>query len=64
MNNLIIRSAILKTGVKSWEVARHIFKVSESTFYLKMRTEMPEDEQRRIANLIEEYAQKGGQNHE
>jgi hypothetical protein len=64
MNNLIIRSAMLKTGIRAWQVAKYIMKVSDPTFYRKMRDELPESEQLKIATLIEEYAQKGGQDHD
>lgn len=64
MNNLIIRSAMLKTGVRAWQVAKEIMKISEPTYYRMLRDELPEDEQKRIAVLIEEYAKNGGNNHE
>lgn len=64
MNNLIIRGAMLKTGVRAWQVAKHILKISEPTLYRKLRDEIPEDEQRQIATLIEEYAEKGAREHE
>ncbi len=61
MNNLIIRSAMLRTGVRTWQVAKDILKISEPTIYRKLRSELPEEEQLRIAALIEEYAKNGGQ---
>ena len=64
MNNLIVRSALLETGVRAWQVARDILKVSEPTYFRMMRNEMPEDEQIRIANLIKDFAKNGGQEHE
>lgn len=64
MNNQIIRVAMIKTGVRAWQVANHIMNVSEQTFFKRMRNEMPENEQQRIAALIEEYAQNGGHGHE
>lgn len=64
MNNLIIRSAMMKTGVRGWQVATNILKVSEPTFYRKMRNEMTEEEQKEIASRIEEYAKNGGREHE
>lgn len=64
MNNLIIRSAMLTTGVRAWQVARDILKVSEPTLYRKMRDEIPEEEQKEIAARIEEYAKNGGRKHD
>ncbi len=64
MNNLIIRSAMLKTGVRAWQVARDILKVSEPTLYRKLREEIPEEEQKEIAARIEEYANNGGREHD
>ena len=64
MNNLIIRGAMLKTGVRAWQVAKDILKISEPTLYRKLREEIPEDEQQKIAALIEDYAKNGGQDHE
>ena len=64
MNNLIIRTALIKHNVRTWQLANDILKVSEPTVYRKLRIELPEDEQRRIASLIEEYAKNGGQDHE
>lgn len=63
MNNLIIRSAMLRTGIRGYQVAK-LLNVSDPTFYRKMRDELPEDEQQRIASLIEEYAKNGGHDHE
>lgn len=61
MTNTIIRTAMMQNDVRGWQVARHIFHVSEPTFYRKIREELPEDEQREIAAKIEAYAaQKGG----
>ncbi len=59
--NAIIKIAMMQNDVRGWQVAKHIFHVSEPTFYRKIREELPEDEQREIAAKIEAYAaQKGG----
>lgn len=64
MNNLIIRNALTRTGVRAWQVAKHILKVSEPTYFRMMRNELPKSEQKKIAAAIEEYAAKGGREHE
>lgn len=65
MTNTIIRTAMIQNDVRGWQVAKYIFRVSEPTFYRKIREELPEDEQREIAAKIEAYAaQKGGRDHE
>ena len=63
MNNLIIRTTMLKNGYRAWMLA-NLLKISEPTLYRKLRVELPEDEQRRIAELIEEDVAKGDQKHE
>lgn len=61
VTNTIIRTAMIQNDVRGWQVAKYIFRVSEPTFYRKIREELPEDEQRKIAAQIEEYAtQRGG----
>ena len=59
MNNLLIRIALLKTGLRNWQLA-NILEVSEPTLYRKLRHELPEEEQKRIAELIEMHAKNGG----
>lgn len=56
MNNLIIRNALLKHNVRTWQLATEILKVSEPTIYRKLRRELPEEEQKKIAAMIEAYA--------
>lgn len=63
MNNMIVRTALLRAEVKAWQLARDILRISESSLYRKMRSEIPEPEQRRIASLIDNYAEKGGKDH-
>ena len=57
MNNLIIRGALLKNGVRYWQLAR-ILGISEPTLCRKLRTEIPEPEQMEIAARIESEAAK------
>lgn len=60
-NNLIIRTALLKNNVYLWELA-DILGVSEPTVVRRIRKELPEEEQLRIAEMISEYAKSGEQN--
>ncbi len=64
MNNLIIRNALIKNNVKYWELAQRILGKSDATLSRWLRNEMPEEEQLRIAVMIEDYAAKGGRIHE
>lgn len=59
MNNMTIRIALMQTGVRAWEVAKYILKVSEPTYFRMMRDELPEKDQKIIAEKIEAYANKG-----
>jgi len=63
MTNERIRIALLVNGIKQWELAK-MLGVSEMTIVRRLRDEMPEEEQGRIVNLIEEHALKGGQRNE
>lgn len=56
-NNLIIRTALLKNNVYLWELA-DILGVSEPTAVRRIRKELPEEEQLRIAEMISDYAKK------
>ena len=62
MNNLIIRTVLIKHNVRAWQLAKDILHISEPTLYRKLRIEIPEEEQMQIASLIMEYAE-GGQEH-
>lgn len=64
MNNLIIRTALIKHNVRTWQLAIDILHTSEPTIYRKLRHELPEAEQLEIAAAIEEYAKNGGQTNE
>lgn len=59
-NNMIIRKTMLLYGFKQYELAR-LLNISDNTLVRRMREEMPEEEQKRIADLIEKEAQKHGQ---
>ncbi len=56
MNNLIIRNALIKYNVRTWQLARDVLKISEPTIYRKLRSELPEDEQKQIASQIADFA--------
>ncbi|MCR5794770.1 MAG: hypothetical protein K6G61_05430 [Solobacterium sp.] len=53
VKNLIIREEQERLHLFNYEIA-NILKVSESTFGRMMRSELPEEEQRRIVSLIRE----------
>jgi hypothetical protein len=53
---MIIRTAMMQNEVRGWQVAKYIFHTTEPTYYRKMRDELPDDEQRKIAAQIEAYA--------
>lgn len=56
MNNLKIRKKILENMMKLYELD-WILGISEATRCRMMRRELPEKEQNRICNLIDEYLQ-------
>ena len=59
MNNIKIRTALTKNGVKYWELAK-ILGFSDATLSRKLRDELPDSEQDRICRLIEERTKNGG----
>ena len=63
MNNLKIRIKLTEKGMKYYELDR-ILGISEPTRCRMLRNELQEAEQERICQLIEEYAQNGGKDHE
>ena len=63
MNNVKIRMKLASNMLKYWQLAR-IMGISEMTLTRKLRDELPEPEQDRICQLIDEYIEKGGQDHE
>lgn len=50
-NNLLIREALFRTGVKKWQLAK-LMGISEPTLYRMLRENLPEDKQMEIVNLI------------
>ena len=57
MNNLIIRNALLIHNVKQYELA-NIMGVSVNTLVRKMRVELPEEQQKELAEKIKQYAKE------
>ena len=60
MNNIRIRAKLMEKGKRYWWLAQ-IMGISENTLFRRLRNELPEDEQERICKLIDEYAERGGQ---
>ena len=56
MKNLKIREALKETGLKYWELAK-LLGISDGTLCRRLREELPEEEQRRIIDMIR---QNGG----
>lgn len=53
--NSAIRQAAKERGVKLWQVAER-YGLSDGNFSRKLRRELPEEEKRRIINIIHEIA--------
>ena len=60
--NIRIRTEIMKSNLKNHEVGS-LMGLTETAFSRKLRTELPDDEQERIIELIRNYT-KGGQDNE
>ena len=52
MKNLLIREAAAKARVMMWEIAAEL-GITDFTFSRRLRKELPEDEQRRILDIIQ-----------
>ena len=55
MNNMRIRIKLMEHNKRLWWLAS-ILETSEATLSRRLRTELPEEEQNRIIQLIEERA--------
>ena len=53
-----VRKAIREAGLKQWQVA-YLLKIHESDFSRKLRYELPEDEQKRIIEVVQKYSERG-----
>ena len=51
MNNLKVRQALLKAGIKNYELAE-MMGISEWTLSRRLRKELPKEERDRILELI------------
>ncbi len=54
--NKEIREAAKKAGVKLWQIADAI-GITDGNFSRKLRHELPEDEQRRILEIIKQISE-------
>ena len=61
MNNTMIRTELKRTGLKYWELAR-ILGISDATLCRRLRDELPDEEQRKICQLINQ--RRGGANND
>lgn len=52
MNNIMIRDALKKYGVKQWQLAEMLC-IGEYTLCRKLRRELPIEEQETIVSIIE-----------
>ena len=50
----------MTTGIKYWQVAR-LLGISQATLCRRLRDELPDEEQQRIVDLIQQSAQDGEQ---
>lgn len=56
MKNQRIREAAKSAGVKLWQIADAV-GINDSNFSRKLRHELPEDEQRRILEIIKQISE-------
>lgn len=64
MKNEIIRDAARKTNVMLWQIAERL-GINDGNFSRRLRHELPEDEQQRILQIINDLAaeREGGRTH-
>lgn len=62
MKNKKIRMKLIEKDLKYYQLDQ-ILGISEPTRCRMFRNELPEAEQERICQLIDEYKEKGGQDH-
>lgn len=55
--NQLVRDELAKHGLFLWQLGK-IINVSESTITRMMREELPEDEQRKLVELIRKESEK------
>lgn len=61
--NKKVRDAIKKSGLMKWELA-DLMGIHHSTLSVKLRHEMPEEEQESIVKLIKQNAKEGKKNND
>ena len=52
MENISVRIKLTESGMKQWQLAR-LLGISESQLSRKLRTELPQEEQDRIIEIIQ-----------
>lgn len=57
MRNQEIRQAAKEKGVRHWQIAAAL-NVHETTFVKHMRSELPQDERKKILAIIEELSKE------
>ena len=57
IKNKKIKDCLMLHGVRQWELAK-LLNVSEFTLSRKLRNELPEDEQKKICEIIERETKK------
>ena len=57
MENIEIRCAYLRTGIKQWQLAAAL-GLSETHFSRKLRHELPQEEKEKILAIIDRLAQE------
>ncbi len=62
MKNSRVRVAAMEAGVKLWQVAERL-GINDGNLSRKLRRELPEEEQKRILEIIQDLA-GGGQHDE
>lgn len=58
MANVIIREAAAKSGVRLWQIAARLH-INDGNFSRKLRVELPDAEQKRILEIIDELSKEG-----
>lgn len=57
MTNKEVRAALFQTGVKQWELAEET-GFSEAYFSRKLRRELPDEEQKKLIDMVYAIARK------
>ena len=57
MNNMLIRERARQAGINLWEIA-YALNMADSNFSRKLRLELPDEEQKRILNIIDDIQRR------